>query len=494
MNSFDNYICKQFKDILKNEDTSPFDFIVFKKTLSTRTQGSSNTLTSSSNTSKSSSNVLTSNVLTGSSSTGSSNVLTDSSNVVQKLVGLENPSNTCYMNASLQCLIHTPMFVEKILKKENATGIKKDVQDLVLLYKDTENYTNILFYSSPLWKIFTDVWKGKTNVDTQKPYTIGDQIDTNEFMWEFIKEWNINNDKDFEKPEYHGNNLKKQLNNPSTDSFFNKFDETTKKDFNNITPEYLPDHINTKIRQLRTKSKKLGDKDYYESFYEYLKVSEGNDSILFDIFYLSLISKLNCSTHGISETVGINHSLEVSVYNPSSFADFYRDENNANELIICLNNFFKKESVPDRKCETYKNNVLVQRTEICPDVTRTYSIYTLPNILIIGIKRWVGTETNIYKTNIKVNCPDVLDMNNYISEDSPDKDNNTTYELYAYTEHSGAYSEKGGGGHYISHCKIKNTWYYFSDRTVCTKQEAIRKNLLKVGMRPYTIFYRRIKN
>lgn len=478
MNSFEKYIFTQF--LKKDKDTSPFDFIVFKKTLSTRTQGSSN--------------VLTSNVLTGSSSTGSSNVLTDSSNVVQKLVGLENPSNTCYMNASLQCLIHTPMFVEKILKKENATGIKKDVQDLVLLYKDTENYTNILFYSSPLWEIFTDVWKGKTNVDTSQPYTIGDQIDTNEFMREFIKEWNINNDKDFEKPEYHGNNLKKQLNNPSTDSFFNKFDETTKKDFNNITSECLPDHINTKIRQLKTKSKILTDKDYYESFYKYLKVSEGIDSILFDIFYLSLISKVNCPTHGISETVDINHSLEVGVYNADSSADFYKVENNTNELIRCLNIFLEEEPLPDRKCETYKNNVLVTVPTRCDNVKRTYSIYTLPNILIIGIKRHVGRYPNIYKTNIKVNCPDVLDMNKYISKDSPDKDNNTTYELYAYTEHSGAYSEKGGGGHYISHCKIKNTWYYFSDRTVCTKQEAIRKNLLKVGMRPYTIFYRRIKN
>lgn len=118
------------------------------------------------------------------------------------------------------------------------------------------------------------------------------------------------------------------------------------------------------------------------------------------------------------------------------------------------------------------------------DVKRGMMYWSLPNIMIIDLKRVQYTERGPAKITIPVEIPlRDLDLSSFVSGY---KRESYVYELYAVCNHHGNFSKNG---HYTATiCAANNIWYMFNDENVKQvemKGDAITSNL------PYCLFYRK---
>ena len=116
------------------------------------------------------------------------------------------------------------------------------------------------------------------------------------------------------------------------------------------------------------------------------------------------------------------------------------------------------------------------------NITKKFSIFYVPKILIICLKRFSKSDCGYYsKNNVLIEFPiENLDMGKYIC--GPDKAY-SKYDLFAISQHFGG----TGGGHYTAVCKnIDGNWYSYNDSMVSqtTPSNAIDGSA-------YVLFYRR---
>jgi ubiquitin carboxyl-terminal hydrolase 8 len=102
--------------------------------------------------------------------------------------------------------------------------------------------------------------------------------------------------------------------------------------------------------------------------------------------------------------------------------------------------------------------------EICKDkknAIKTSSIWVVPNILIIHLKKFTSDGTKIDKQiNFDINN---VELTKYMSKDKGTKKSRKEFfELYAISNHSGSEN----GGHYWSYCKRDTKWFNFNDANV----------------------------
>ena len=111
---------------------------------------------------------------------------------------------------------------------------------------------------------------------------------------------------------------------------------------------------------------------------------------------------------------------------------------------------------------------------------RSMSFWSLPEIMIIDLKRWNGHKS---KQNQLVTVPlSNVNFSTYISGYHPES---YVYDLYGVCNHSGGVL----GGHYTSYIKNANgKWYEFNDTFVNEmKEEQV------ISPRSYCLFYRKKK-
>ena len=118
------------------------------------------------------------------------------------------------------------------------------------------------------------------------------------------------------------------------------------------------------------------------------------------------------------------------------------------------------------------------------NVKRGMMYWSLPNIMIIDLKRVQYTERGPMKVTIPVDIPlRNLNLSAFVSGYKRDS---YIYDLYAVCNHHGNFSKSG---HYTATiCTADNTWYTFNDENVKQiemKGESITSNL------PYCLFYRK---
>ena len=118
------------------------------------------------------------------------------------------------------------------------------------------------------------------------------------------------------------------------------------------------------------------------------------------------------------------------------------------------------------------------------NITKKFSLYYVPRLLIICLKRfrkggWMGYNKN----GIYIDFPlENLDMGKYICETGSDREY-SKYDLFAVSEHYG----DTGGGHYTAMCKnYDGNWYKYDDSSV---SRASPSNALSSAA--YVLFYRR---
>lgn len=147
--------------------------------------------------------------------------------------------------------------------------------------------------------------------------------------------------------------------------------------------------------------------------------------------------------------------------------------NNADCIEKCLDNFCKAEPLFG------SNKVFCDQCKMKNDSKKKFMFKTLPNVLVIHLKRFDNYQRKIQKF-IRFN--NELDMRKYITE-AKEHNNGSKYTLYAILIHNG-YSSNSG--HYYSFLKKNNAWYEMNDSSVQKVAESFALN-----QTPYMIFYQK---
>ena len=115
------------------------------------------------------------------------------------------------------------------------------------------------------------------------------------------------------------------------------------------------------------------------------------------------------------------------------------------------------------------------------NITKKFSIFYVPKLLIICLKRFAKSGYGYGKDDTHINFPiENLDMGKYIC--GPDKDH-SKYDLFAVSQHYGGC----GGGHYTAVCKnIAGNWYSYNDSSVSSTSASSA-----ITSAAYVLFYRR---
>lgn len=166
---------------------------------------------------------------------------------------------------------------------------------------------------------------------------------------------------------------------------------------------------------------------------ERMKIEE--TSIISEVFGGKFLSKMRCTECG-----NVTASSE-------SFIDISLDlSEHAKSLEEGFHNFTKIELI--NKSASYK----CEKCDRIVNIHKQMSIWRPPEVLCIHLKRF-----DILKGGSKINKSvvygETLNLNNYISPESPYNDDSSIYELYAIITH---YGSTIFSGHYVAFVKLEN--------------------------------------
>ena len=350
--------------------------------------------------------------------------------------GLKNFSNSCYINAVLQCLIHTRQIAKFFLQKCNNLDQFQNKMPLSycfnLLLRDfyvpinsnminNSDLPNKLFYLCQIVNIMNNNFS---------PFFPNDAKD---FLIFFIgrlhAELNVNNENPF--------NIINQ--NDPLSNFISYFT----RNYNSIISNIFnwTNQIKRKCSNCHTQILS------YQTFpYLILDLEKTRKKI-----FMSDMNKFHSSK--------IENEVWQNEY-------YHNRENIPINLIDCVKYYCSYENEFNFLCPMCNQN--------CPQTT-VNSIYSSPNIFIFILNRG---KNNIF--SVKMTYPPELDLSQYIeSVKSP-----TKYELTGVITHLGV---SGPNGHFIAFCKnpINGKWYKYNDEIVT---EANNYNVHNDGI-AYILFY-----
>lgn len=156
-----------------------------------------------------------------------------------------------------------------------------------------------------------------------------------------------------------------------------------------------------------------------------------------------------------------------------SFPGSLNTEEKPVTLIQCLHKFTESETLEGDESVYCKSC-----GEHCR-ATKTLSIYRLPQVLIIHLKRFSQDRVTAKKNSRVVDFPmSRLDLSELVIGNSPDE---AVYDLYGVVNHYGEIS----GGHYTADVKQDGLWHTFDDSSV-------REGFSGEGGAGYLLFYQRL--
>ena len=189
----------------------------------------------------------------------------------------------------------------------------------------------------------------------------------------------------------------------------------------------------------------------------------------------SEIVRIFCGIH-VSRIQSINTGESLSVRPEPFFLLSLPIPPGSNTVSIeaCMDEYTKQERLEG------ENAWFNEKTNQKEDVDKDLVFWSLPDVLIIHLKRWNYLGR---KDQRQVECNlDMLDLRKYVHGYNK---SSYVYSLYGICNHSGG----AMGGHYTANVKVKNNkWYNFNDTFV----REIASNTV-VTPQAYCLFYRKIK-
>ncbi|KAF9117058.1 Ubiquitin carboxyl-terminal hydrolase 33 [Mortierella sp. AM989] len=429
------------------------------------------------------------------------------------LVGLKNLGNTCYMNAALQALSHTPALVNYFQECDAFIPEPRKIE-----YARQKNHMLV----DSFFNFVDTMWSGKSAIfspshlvsDVKKCNDIfqgTSQQDSQEFLRCIM-------DKLHEELTY-------PRTSPDPNSKLSNIPAKNEK-LGKVKAIQLPPSSNTNGASKEGKNKKgTSSSISYSSSRsstssrsamssENSSMSENVEitparatapSIISDIFEGTLESRVRClicRKQYIKEDKFFDLSIPIDKKTKmiddsvddrnggkdkdggmlGSFVDsiggWFSISNKTIKLQDCLASFCATEEL------TGEDRYRCTQCDALNDCRKTFRITVLPETLCIHLKRF-RYDTYSSKINTYVQFPlDDLDMTPFFKSSDPNELRNTKYELYAMVRHRGVV----GGGHYIGYAKhaTDGSWYEFDDTYITRKAAA---DIAK--MEAYILFYRR---
>lgn len=191
------------------------------------------------------------------------------------------------------------------------------------------------------------------------------------------------------------------------------------------------------------------------------KNHKNNYSIIIELFYGYIFNNIKCNNCKYSDKIFEPfNTLSISITSDS--------------LEGCLDNYFEEYNIDEWNCEKCENKGCNKKSKL----------WSLPNYLIINLKRFKTDEKNKLHKNIEnVKFPlSNLNLTKYITKEKNDE-NNYIYDCYAVNYHTGNLNN----GHYYSIVKnLNKSWYLMNDGNV-----SIFRNVNNMNNNAYIIFYHR---
>jgi len=220
---------------------------------------------------------------------------------------------------------------------------------------------------------------------------------------------------------------------------------------------FLIDRMHDELNRVRKKPTyremdfdKLSREEQSDKWAEYYK--ERDNSIMTDLFEGQLMNRISCLSCGY-QGYAFDSFMDLSVEIPRKAVRYL----GCIKIQECLDKFIEPERMIDcgYKCEGCKRPVSVEK-----DLT----LYRLPKILVIHLKRFYHSTMRREKLNTTIDFPETLDMRPYAPHSTHSSKDKALYQLYGISHHSGSLY----GGHYI--CEVYNfsdkRWYNCNDSHV----------------------------
>jgi ubiquitin carboxyl-terminal hydrolase 8 len=335
------------------------------------------------------------------------------------LTGLANVGNTCYLNSFVQILSHTYELTELLEKKEYKKKLNQKPDSVILLEFDK---LRELMWSSNCTVApngFVNAIKKVASFKKRDIFTGYDQNDLQEFLLFMF--------------ECFHNALARVVDMNITGSSQNETDELAKTCFNMLKQTY--------------------NKEYSE---------------MLSLFHGTHVSEISEIETGKSLSLRPEPFSVISLSVPSLSTSQQKNIT----IFDCMDLYCKKEKLDG------ENKWFNEKTNEKQEANRGIIFWSLPEILIIDLKRWNG-YTKKLNTLIETPLTDV-DFSTYVKGYNS---KSYIYDLYGVCNHSGGVS----GGHYTSYVKNANgKWYEFND----TRVNEIAESSV-ISQKSYCFFYRK---
>ena len=275
------------------------------------------------------------------------------------VVGLNNVGATCYMNATLQCLVHVKKLTQFLLNPEQMQMIQGNKNK----YKLTDAYLNVLINS----------WLN-VNINNYSPNYFKQVISDMNPLFQGIQ---ANDSKDliiFLMENMH-NELNIPLNNPNLQQ-------------NNVV-----------INQYDFKQSFKSFKQYFINNYR---------SVISDLFYGFFDSIMNCKNCGAE-----SHNIQcynILIFPLEEVRIFKNRPQNVVSIEECFQ-YYEKQDIM-----TGANQIYCNKCRQNSDSKNYSKLIACPNILIINFNRGKGLQFDI-----KIEFEEILDVKNFLkkSDDIP---------------------------------------------------------------------------
>ena len=342
--------------------------------------------------------------------------------------GLKNLGNTCFMNATLQCLFGCAEFCSGFIERQYPLSSNSPAQGKIAM-SFAELLTDIAQDKAIVSP--SNLRKALTKISPQ--FRGNGQHDSQELLRCLL------------------DGLAEDLKRPPPPS-----------------PISLPREENTEIVE----------EAHCEAWRAYINA---NASPVSDHFAGLLRSTVECCKCGF-KSIRYDPYLDLSLPLPEQTKSNIRSPLSAKlqkgstscTLEKCLEQFTATEDLTEKiTCEKCKKP---QKSK------KSLTLQTWPRILVLHVKRFSYTETRREKLDTLVTFPtEGLDLSPFASEDR--RSAPAVYDLFATTDHLGA---SGAAGHYVAHRKDPSGWRTFDDATHApTTAERLQ------GGAAYVLWYRR---
>ena len=354
-------------------------------------------------------------------------------------VGLQNIGQTCYMNASLQCLTNVQKVTNKLLDLHSQNRINPQQHPL------TSIYTNLLFEFKTTKKSYITPTSFKAVLENLNPLFQGNQAsDAKDFIFFIIERLH----QELKPPDNPQNNfdqidyLKQELEARNEDLTRQKF-----------------------LNELKMKNTSI----ISESFYGITRSVMKCDGCQVQKFSFQTFNILNFILKKVKE----EKQKDLGGYMPNNYVinliDAFDSENK-------LENLVGENMIYCNNCKALKNGSIKQ------------DIYKLPRVMIIVLNR--GKNNQDFREEFEIK-----EMLNFPSPNTIfcNPNTHTRYYLCGVITHLG---ESGSNGHFISYFRtsMNQKFYCYNDASVAevNVEDAIRTKISRNAdedIIPYILFY-----